>query len=249
MIHDSSKPAFLNVFRNLSYYFSQFLKSSYLLLAVSLVFYAYSKDVLIIYAKYFGQFNIRNIPGMVFFSFYGLFWLGLLPIVFNKWVRRESLRDIGIALPNNRIIALVLIIAALALLIPFMIFFAKQAVFHDYSFGEISSPKFMFIIFFLFPIYYIGEECFIRGFLFLGLWKRVGWHSFWITDILFTLFHIGKPIPEVLLCIPASVIFNCLTLFTRSIVPAIIVHSTMGAVLSILVTYHLLPLVSTLPSF
>ncbi|MBV8802706.1 MAG: CPBP family intramembrane metalloprotease [Gammaproteobacteria bacterium] len=239
MIHDSTKPAFINITRqNVSYYFSQFLKSSYLLLAVSLIFYAYSKDVLIIYAKYFGIFNIRNIPGMLFFSMYSLLWLGILPIAFNKWIRRETLYDIGIALPNNRLLAILLIIVALSLLIPFMIFFATQNTFQSYAFGGLSTFQFIFIITFLFPLYYIGEECFIRGFLFLGLWKRVGWHSFWITDILFTLFHIGKPIPEVLLCIPASVIFNCLTLFTRSVIPAIIVHSTMGAVLSILVTYH-----------
>ena len=241
MLHHLTKLKPLpNIRVHLSCYFSQFLKSSYLLLAASFIFYAYSKDVLIVYAKYFGIFDIKNIPGMLFFSLYGLTWLGILPVIFNKWVRRESLRDIGIALPNNRALAILLIIVALAFLIPFMIFFAKQTIFQTYSFGTISTPKFMIIIFFIFPIYYIGEECFIRGFLFLGLWKRVGWHSFWITDILFTLFHIGKPIPEVLLCIPASVIFNCLTLFTRSIIPAIIVHSTMGAVLSILVTYHCL---------
>ena len=91
----------------------------------------------------------------------------------------------------------------------------------------------------LFPFYYIGEECFFRGFLFLGLWRRVRWHSFWITDVLFTLAHIGKPGLEILLCIPASIIFNCLTLFTRSIVPAVIVHTIMGIMLSILVTFQL----------
>lgn len=226
------------IISKLSYYFSQFLKSSFLLLVVSFIFYVCSTNVLVIYAKYFGKFDVRNISGMLFFSVYSLFWLGVLPILFNKYIRRESLKDIGIALPNNRILAVLLIIVALALLIPFMIFFATQNTFQSYSFGTLSTPQFIFIITFLFPIYYMGEECFIRGFLFLGLWKRVGWHSFWITDILFTLFHLGKPMPEVLLCIPASVVFNCLTLFTRSIIPAIIVHSMMGAVLSILVTYH-----------
>src|SRR5689334_365622 len=124
MINDSTKLTPFHTIRSrLANRFSQFLKSSYLLLAVSFVFFAYSKDVLAVYAKYFGIFNIRNIPGMLFFSFYGLFWLGVIPILFNKWIRRESLRDIGIALPNNRLVAVLLIIVALALLIPFMIFF------------------------------------------------------------------------------------------------------------------------------
>jgi membrane protease YdiL (CAAX protease family) len=221
-------------------YFSQFFKSSYLLIASAIVFYYYSTNVLIVYADYFGVFNAKNLPGMTFFSSYSLFWLMLLPIVFNKFIRRESLKDIGIAWPNNKIVAAILIGIALALLIPFMLYFATQHTFQSYSMGAVSTPQFIIIITVLFPLYYLGEECFMRGFLFLGLWKRVGWHSFWITDLMFTVFHIGKPIPEVLLCIPASVIFNCLTLVTRSIVPALIVHSIMGATLSVLVTYQLI---------
>jgi CAAX protease family protein len=176
---------------------------------------------------------------MTFFSFYNLFFLFILPVAFNTIIRREPLKDIGIAWPKNKILTVILIIIALSILIPCMIFFAKQNAFQSYSMGNMSIPTFTLIVTLLFPLYYIGEECFMRGFLFLGLWKRIGWHSFWITDVLFTLFHIGKPIPEVLLCIPASVIFNCLTLFTRSIVPAVIVHSIMGAALSTLVTYQL----------
>lgn len=221
-------------------YMTLFLKSSYLLITVSLILFYHSTNTLIVYAHYFGSHDVRNIPGMTFFAFYNLFCLGILSILFNRWVRRESLKDIGIAWPKNKVFTIILMLLALSFLIPFMIYFAKQNAFQDYSMRQMSVPSFIVITAVLFPIYYIGEECFMRGFLFLGLWKRVGWHSFWITDVLFTLFHLGKPIPEVLLCIPASVIFNFLTLFTRSVVPAIIVHSIMGATLSTLVTYHLI---------
>jgi len=74
----------------------------------------------------------------------------------------------------------------LAILLPWIIFFAHQTEFKGYSFGTPTLPKYILILGVLFPLYYIGEEFFFRGFLFLGLWKRVGWHSFWITDIIFT---------------------------------------------------------------
>jgi membrane protease YdiL (CAAX protease family) len=231
---------FLTARFRVSYYLNEFLKSSYLLIAIGIICFYHSTETLIVYFTYFGKHEVRNIPGMIFFSFYNIFWLFILPIAFNTLIRRENLKDIGIAWPKNTALTIILIIIALSLLIPFMIYFAKQNTFQSYSMGNMHVFQFAFIVTVLFPLYYVGEECFMRGFLFLGLWKRVGWHSFWITDVLFTAFHLAKPIPEVLLCIPASVIFNCLTLFTRSIVPAIIVHSIMGATLSTLVTYHLI---------
>jgi membrane protease YdiL (CAAX protease family) len=63
----------------------------------------------------------------------------------------------------------------------------------------------------------------------------VKWHSFWITDVLFTFSHLGKPGMEILLCIPASVVFNCLTLGTRSFFPAAVVHFVLGTVLFLVV--------------
>ena len=87
------------------------------------------------------------------------------------------------------------------------------------------------------PLYYFSEEFFFRGFLFLLLWKKVRWHSFWITDILFAAAHILKPGLEILLCIPASVIFNVLTLYSRSIVPALMVHLIVGMSLNFFVCY------------
>ena len=212
--------------------FRDYLKSSYLLIAAAFVFYYYSTQTLMMYANFFGTQNAKTIPGLFFFSSYNLCWFFVLPAAFHFFIRREKLKEMGIAFPHNIKIAVMLIVAALSFLLPFMIFFSTQYAFQDYSMGAMPVATFIFSVTVFFPLYYIGEECFFRGFLFLGLWKRIGWHSFWITDVLFTLFHLGKPWPEVWLCIPASIILNGLTLLTRSMVPAIIVHSMMGITLS-----------------
>lgn len=224
----------------LKYAFTQFFKSSYLLIAIAFFFYFYQIDAPLVYTKYFGiPFDERAIHGFAFIDVYNLFWFFLLPAIVTKFIYHESLKDIGIAFPKKKLRAFLLIILASFLLLPCIYFFAKLSQFKGYSLGPVSTARFLFTATVLFPLYYLGEECFFRGFLFLGLWSRVRWHSFWITTVLFTLAHIGKPGLEILLSIPASIIFNCLTLFTRSIVPAVIVHSMMGIMLSVLVTFQL----------
>lgn len=218
---------------------SRFINSVLLLLGLAFVFYFCQMQASSVYKSYIGVFDPREIHTFAYVSFYSLFCFWGLPAIVNKFVYKGTLKDLGFVFPEKKYRAVFLIIIGLSILLPYIIFFAQQTEFKGYSLGSPSLPKFTLMMGILFPIYYVGEEFFFRGFLFLGLWKRVGWHSFWITDIIFTLSHIGKPLPEILLCIPASVVFNFLTLFSRSIVPAVVVHSILGITLSGLVTYKL----------
>lgn len=218
---------------------SKFFDSTTILIAFSVLYFIMQFNVSTVYAKYFGVYDPREIPIFAFFVFYTLFWFLLLPALTNKIFFGENVKEMGLVLPANKKLTLILIIVALLILIPWILYFTQMPQFHGYSLANLSLPKFIFMLGVLFPGYYLGEEFFFRGFLFLGLWKRIGWHSFWLTDVIFTVLHLGKPGLEILLCIPASIVFNALTLFTRSIYPAVLVHSTLGMVMSVFVTYNI----------
>lgn len=218
-------------------YLLQFIHSTPVLIGFSFLFFFQQDQVVKVYSHHIGYFDPHQVSIFAFMALYTLVWFLLFPAITNKWVFKETIKEMGLALPERKYWTLFLIAIALLILIPWITYFSQTPPFQGYSLFNLSLPKFLLMMC-LFPVYYMGEEFFFRGFLFLGLWKRVGWHSFWITDIIFTLLHIGKPGLEILLCIPASIVFNALTLLTRSIYPAVLVHSTMGIVMSILVTFN-----------
>ncbi|TAK75630.1 MAG: CPBP family intramembrane metalloprotease [Gammaproteobacteria bacterium] len=188
------------------------------------------------YQRYFGVFDGKTIPSLLFLDLYTLFLFFLVPLIVGRVLFREPYFDLGLRRPLNNWVALRLILLAYCIVIPLTLFCAHQSQFkHYYSFGHVDTVSFIFMQLVLVPVYYFSEEFFFRGFLFLSLWRRIGWHSFWVTDIFFTLAHLGKPGIEIILSIPASVMLNYLTLRTRSIYPALIVHATIGIAMNMTV--------------
>lgn len=158
-------------------------------------------------------------------------------VLCNKLFIKKPLSHFGLQAPKKNL-SIMLICFFLALLMPYIYFFSQQKSFQlSYSWQHISLFNFLTINFLLMSVYYFAEEFFFRGFLFLSLWEKVRWHSFWITDIIFTLSHLGKPGLEVIFCIPVSIILNGVTLATRSIYPALIIHYSLGVFLNVLVNY------------
>src|SRR3990167_2372900 len=152
----------------------------------------------------------------------------LIPVGITKRFFKVTLKDLGLRIPYIDATTAFLTAAAFIFFIPMVYFLLSSTnVKHFYALTQHSTSE-LWIMMALSPMYYFFEEFFFRGFLFLGLWRRVKWHSFWITDIIFTLSHVGKPMPEILACIPASIVFNILTLYTKSIYPAVLVHGYIG---------------------
>jgi membrane protease YdiL (CAAX protease family) len=216
---------------------SRFFNSAFFIIVYAFIIIYLQSQMSSIYTKYIGVFDVQTIPTLVFFAAYTIVCFFILPVVASQICLTESLQQLGLTFPKDKKLAVLLIFVSLLFLLPYIIHFSSMQEFSGYSLSKLGFFKFLAIICTFFPIYYIAEEFFFRGFLFIALWDRVGWHSFWITDIIFTLSHLGKPFLEVLLCIPASIILNAITLSSRSIVPAIVVHATLGIVLSVLVTY------------
>jgi|GEM_PF-1363232 len=220
-------------------YISKFFKSSLVLLGFAFLFLYLAFNTAHFFPTYLGEFDGQKIVSIIFIIIFAFLVCFILPAVASKFVLREDLKDLGLSLPENKTKASFLIVVALLLLVPLLISLTKRPEFQlYYSLKQPSLAELAFLNVFLFPCYYFSEEFFYRGFLFLGLWRRVKWHSFWITDLFFAFAHLGKPGMEILLSMFASVVFNVITLNTKSIYPAMIVHWTMGTTLIILINFH-----------
>jgi len=232
---------FLSAAHRLSYiqFIRQMIRSSPVVIVFSIFLICLEYCAPLAFSKCCGGiFDIKRWESFVFFDTYTWVLFLAAPIIITKLIFREKLKDVGLMFPENKKSTLVWMAISLLFLLPWMYFLSIQKLAHIYySSDGLSLAKFIFIQCTVLPIYYFAEEFFFRGFLFLGLWRRVGWHSFWITDVIFALAHIGKPGFEILLAIPASIILSALALKTRSIYPPVLVHTTMGMFLNISVRF------------
>lgn len=166
----------------------------------------------------------------------GCFFMGLAPILMVKSFFRGKLRDFGFNWPKDYKLTLFLSSAVFFLFLPLIIFFSFQADFQSYYIlGDVSVFGFILVAGIASFVYYFVEEFFFRGFLFFGLWQKLGYHSFWLNALIFTLFHLGKPAPELFLAFFAALAFCYLSLKTKSFLPAAIIHFLWALILNVLV--------------
>ncbi len=215
------------------------IKSTPLLIALSIFIIYCEFSISVFYTQLTGMgYHAEKISSILFFISFTLLCVFTLPAVTGRLLYKETLANLGVALPKYKKTTILLVILALLILMPCIYALSQNKIGHTYySLGNIGFIKLSFILLAIFPVYYFAEEFFFRGFLFNILWKKVGWHSFWISDILFTIAHLGKPPLEILIAIPASVVYNYLSLHSKSIYPSMFVHYVMGVTLIILVNY------------
>lgn len=192
-----------------------------------------------IFEKYFGgHYNPRHISSIIFLDLYTLVCFFFVPMLLCVGVFRDKLSDLGVKWPPKTVSTLVWVVLTLLILLPLMYVASQQPQFKlYYSYGKISVIQFAILQMLALPVYYFAEEFFFRGFLFLGLWKRIGWYAYWVSDFLFFIAHFFKPMLEIGLSIPVGIILCWLTLRTRSIFPAMLVHMAMGLLVNVSVNF------------
>lgn len=78
-------------------------------------------------------------------------------------------------------------------------------------------------------LYYTGFEFFFRGFLLMGLEASLGSRTAnLVQSALAVAIHFGKPVMETISAWPASLVFGWLTLRTRSVWYAVVIHWIVG---------------------
>lgn len=191
------------------------------------------------YRYFSGDPSPKNIGFLLFIPFVAALLFVTLPLLVNKFVLNQAMSAMGLQIPKNKWRTTGLTILALAYSVPVFVYLSQLHSFQSYyRIGAISPLFFIGVQLSIFPLYYFAEEVFFRGFVFLTLWERVGWHSFWISDLLFTFAHIGKPPLEIMVSIPASILFNYITLRSRSVLPSFCVHYTLGMMVFTIINIH-----------
>lgn len=167
-----------------------------------------------------------------------LFWMLVVSLILAKFLFKEKPAFFGFRLPEKRLHAIALILLSFVILVPIMIFFSGQEQFQVfYSPDNQSIWRFLLVVVVLSFGYYLAEEFLFRGFLFWGLFHKIGYHSFWITSGIFALLHINKPPLEIPFSFFASLLFCYLSFKTKSFIPAFLVHFTIALILNALIIF------------
>jgi len=88
----------------------------------------------------------------------------------------------------------------------------------------------------LYALYYLSFETFYRGFLLSVLERPFGTATaVWLQAFAATLVHLGKPLPETLAALPASLLFGVMAVRTRSVLYPAVTHLVIGLTLDVTV--------------
>ena len=164
----------------------------------------------------------------------------LLPALTVRKLFRENLSDYGFRFPEDFRQSVFLTVIAVIVLLPAVLFFGLEESFREYYFvSGLSLSRFIYAGVLASIVYYAAEEFLFRGFLFWGLWRKIGRHSFWVTALVFAAFHITKPAPEVIFAFFAGIVFNYLSFKTKSFIPAAAAHFVLALVLNVMIFFFL----------
>jgi len=88
----------------------------------------------------------------------------------------------------------------------------------------------------IYACYYLAFEFFYRGFLLRLLVPIAGVHfAVWLQAVAATLVHLGKPLPEVIAALPASLLFGVIAVRSKSVLYPALLHLTIGLSLDVAV--------------
>ncbi len=161
----------------------------------------------------------------------------LLPAGIIRFVFKEKLIDFGLSFPKDRQSAVKLTLIAIVILLPILFLLATLTNFQQYYLIKHKIDAFFMLEVIASFIYFFSEEFLFRGVLFFGLWDKFKFHTFWITNLVFALLHLGKPFGEIFVAFFIGNIFSYLSFKTKSILPAVVVHFIIALLLNIIIIF------------
>lgn len=222
-------------------YLTRFVNSSVFLISVSLLLIYLLLITPIVFSSCCGVFDGVTYGSIIFLLGYTVLCCLILPLSICILLFKEKLSEIGLRWPQNKLMTIFVTFISLVILVPIMFALSKTQGFqHYYSLQHISLAKLLFIILFFMPLYYFAEEFFFRGFIFLHLWRKIKWHGFWLTELLFMIAHIAKPDLEIYFSFIAGMFLNYVTLKTKSNYPAMVVHYVLGVANFLSINFHVI---------
>ncbi len=167
------------------------------------------------------QLDIVTTASAVIRAAFGFF---ILPFLTVRYVFRESPRQFGWRFPESFRDAFKWGAILFVGVVPFLFLLSNNSSFRDY-YPIAQSFWWAWIVGpFFWLVFYLAEEFLFRGFLVFGLFRRIGYHSVWLSSAIFAFFHITKPLPEMWLSFVLGIGLALLALKTKSFLPAAGVH-------------------------
>ena len=159
----------------------------------------------------------------------------IIPVLIIKYYLKEDLREYGIYWGNKKF-NLIWTLIGLAISPIFLLISNDPILLNEYPLTRLVLNNMgLFLIYnLIYLVYYIGYEFIFRAYFQFGLMKgntkKVGMILIIITQtILTTLFHIGKPLTEIIAAAAIGPLFGYLTIKGKSIIwPVLIFHYTIG---------------------
>jgi len=164
----------------------------------------------------------------------------IVPVVYVKAVRKESLREYGLQMGDKRYGFLFVSIAVPLLVVPLIYIAAGMPdIRAEYPLSKTLYQYRQWLFWYeaaYVVFYYIAWEFFFRGFLLFGIKKYWGaMPAVLIQTISSCLIHLGKPDGEILGSILIGILFGAIALRTRSIWYVFILHAAIGVLTDVFV--------------
>ena len=160
--------------------------------------------------------------------------LGAIPAMVAKPLLGKTPRDLGLGLGDSKVGLTWVAIGLPVAVIAGFVGTGSPTVAAAYPLGQgLTRTTLVFLPYVIgYGIYYLGFEYLYRGYLLLGLSSRIGGlQANLLQATLATAAHIGKPPVELISAFPASLAFGWLTLRTKSIWYALVIHWAVGVCL------------------
>lgn len=164
---------------------------------------------------------------------------GIIPVLFIKFFFSEPLKEYGIRLGDWRwglpVVLILFVLISVVLIYP-----SSQTVeirsFYPYKSAGETTFSFIRLQFFRGLLFYSVWEFLFRGFILFGLRKHFGdWMAIGIQVIPSCLWHLGLPAAEIIISIPAGVLFGVIAVRTRSILWPFLLHYLIGIIMDLFI--------------
>ncbi|MDI6780373.1 MAG: CPBP family glutamic-type intramembrane protease [Bacteroidota bacterium] len=184
--------------------------------------------------------HTKSLPANIYFFLSALLLMGVIPLLIIKYFLKERIGDYGLRIGNWKTglvsIAILFPVIAIAILLPAVYQQELKDFYPFYKGAGESVGSFLEFELWRGLLFYTAWEFFFRGFLLFGLRKFVGdGIAIMVQIIPSCLWHIGYPTGEILMSIPAGMMFGIIALRTNSIIWVWLLHWLIGMGLDVFI--------------
>lgn len=207
----------------------------------------YWENTLLILIAYFSSYPVflllksgfleqESITFYVLISFFATIGMILIPLYTLK-KRNGKFEDFGFRLPQNIKSAALITIGTTIFFLVLAMALARSPEFQKYYMIKQAISAWFIVEIILSLIYFISEEFFFRGYLLFDLLKKKGLHTIWISSLIFSFLHIGKPTGEIFFAFFVGIILGIISYKTKSFIPAAIIHFCVALGLNLIIIF------------